>query len=156
MRIDWNQYDPGDFYDELISSPGQPRPAARGLANYLKSLGDQQLARRQRAAELAIEEMGITFTVYSEGENIDRAWPFDIIPRVIPLKEWLQVEAGLKQRITALNLFIDDIYNARRVIKDKVFPEATAGRLEELPAAMRGLQPAFRRLGAYLRLRPGA
>ncbi len=143
MRIDWNQYDPGDFYDELISSPGQPRPAARGLANYLKSLGDQQLARRQRAAELAIEEMGITFTVYSEGENIDRAWPFDIIPRVIPLKEWLQVEAGLKQRITALNLFIDDIYNARRVIKDKVFPEALlAGSKNYLPQC-EGFSPRF-------------
>jgi uncharacterized circularly permuted ATP-grasp superfamily protein len=143
MRIDWKQYDPGKFYDELIGAAGQPRPAARVLANYLKSLSDQQLARRQRAAELAIAEMGVTFTVYSEGENIDRAWPFDIIPRVIPLKEWQAIEAGLKQRITALNLFIDDIYNDRRIIKDKVFPrEMLAGSKNYLPQCQ-GVSPRF-------------
>jgi uncharacterized circularly permuted ATP-grasp superfamily protein len=143
MRIDWKQYDPGNLYDELIGAAGQPRPAARVLANYLKSLSDQQLARRQRAAELAIAEMGITFTVYSEGENIDRAWPFDIIPRVIALKEWQQIEAGLKQRITALNLFIEDIYNGRRIIKDKVFPRSMlAGSKNYLPQC-EGASPRF-------------
>ncbi|HYQ72367.1 MAG TPA: circularly permuted type 2 ATP-grasp protein [Gammaproteobacteria bacterium] len=143
MRIDWKQYDPGNLYDELIGAAGQPRPAARVLANYLKSLSDQQLARRQRAAELAIAEMGITFTVYSEGENIDRAWPFDIIPRVIALKEWQQIEAGLKQRITALNLFIEDIYNDRRIIKDKVFPRTMlAGSKNYLPQC-EGVSPCF-------------
>jgi uncharacterized circularly permuted ATP-grasp superfamily protein len=143
MRIDWKQYDPGDLYDELIGSAGQPRPAARVLANYLKSLSDQQLARRQRAAELAIAEMGVTFTVYSEGENIDRAWPFDIIPRVIALKEWQQIEAGLKQRITALNLFIEDIYNERRIVRDKVFPKSMlAGSKNYLPQC-EGASPRF-------------
>jgi len=143
MRIDWNQYDPGDFHDELIGPKGQPRLAARVLANYLKSLSDQQLARRQRAAELAITEMGITFTVYSEGENIDRAWPFDIIPRVIPAREWQQIEAGLKQRIAALNLFIEDIYNTRRIILDKIFPEAMlAGSKNYLPQC-EGASPRF-------------
>jgi uncharacterized circularly permuted ATP-grasp superfamily protein len=143
MRIDWKQYDPGDLYDELIGAAGQPRPVARVLANYLQSLSDQQLARRQRAAELAIAEMGVTFTVYSEGENIDRAWPFDIIPRVIALKEWQQIEAGLKQRITALNLFIEDIYNDRRIIKDKVFPRSMlAGSKNYLPQC-EGVSPRF-------------
>jgi uncharacterized circularly permuted ATP-grasp superfamily protein len=143
MRIDWKQYDPGNLYDELIGAAGQPRPVARVLANYLKSLSDQQLARRQRAAELAIAEMGVTFTVYSEGENIDRAWPFDIIPRVIALKEWQQIEAGLKQRITALNLFIEDIYNDRRIIKDKVFPRSMlAGSKNYLPQC-EGVSPRF-------------
>jgi uncharacterized circularly permuted ATP-grasp superfamily protein len=143
MRIDWKQYDPGNLYDELIGAAGQPRPAARVLANYLKSLSDQQLARRQRAAELAIAEMGVTFTVYSEGENIDRAWPFDIIPRVIALKEWQQIEAGLKQRITALNLFIEDIYNERRVVRDKVFPKSMlTGSKNYLPQC-EGASPRF-------------
>jgi len=141
MRIDWNQYDSGGFYDELISSPGQPRVAARVLANYLQSLSDQKLARRQRAAELAIEEMGITFTVYSEGENIDRAWPFDIIPRVIPLREWRQIEAGLKQRIKALNLFIDDVYNKQRIIRDKVFPEAMLKSSKDYLPQCSGVSP---------------
>lgn len=124
MRIDWNRYDPGEFYDELISTPGNPRTASRSLAKYLGSLSTQQLNRRQRAAELAIEEMGITFTVYSEGENIDRAWPFDIIPRVIAAREWRRLEEGLIQRLTALNLFIDDLYNDQKIIKAKVFPKS--------------------------------
>ena len=124
MRINLNRYDPGEFYDELISTPGNPRTASRSLANYLGSLSAQELNRRQRAAELAIEEMGITFTVYSEGENIDRAWPFDIIPRVIAAREWQRLEEGLIQRLTALNLFIDDLYNGQKIVKAKVFPKS--------------------------------
>ena len=124
MRINWNRYDPGDFHDELISTPGNPRTASRSLAKYLGSLSAQELNRRQRAAELAIEEMGITFTVYSEGENIDRAWPFDIIPRVIAAREWQRLEEGLIQRLTALNLFIDDLYNDQKIVKAKVFPKS--------------------------------
>ena len=124
MRINLNRYDPGEFYDELISTPGNPRTASRSLANYLGSLSAQELIRRQRAAELAIEEMGITFTVYSEGENIDRAWPFDIIPRVIAAREWQRLEEGLIQRLTALNLFIDDLYNGQKIVKAKVFPKS--------------------------------
>ncbi len=110
MRIDWNHYDPGFHFDELLAAPGQPRAAARGLAQYLRSLSDTDLATRKAAAELAIVEMGITFTVYSEGQNIDRVWPFDIVPRVIPALEWTHVERGLRLRLTALNHCIDDIY----------------------------------------------
>ena len=124
MRINWNRYDPGELYDELISTPGNPRTASRSLAKYLGSLSAQELNRRQRAAELAIEEMGITFTVYSEGENIDRAWPFDIIPRVIAAREWQRLEEGLIQRLTALNLFIHDLYNEQKIVKAKVFPKS--------------------------------
>jgi uncharacterized circularly permuted ATP-grasp superfamily protein len=78
VKIDWQRYEPVGGYDELIASAGQPRPSARQLANYLASLSGRRLQRRQTAAERAIIEMGITFTVYSEGQNIDRAWPFDI------------------------------------------------------------------------------
>ena len=84
MEIDWSTYDPGEFYDEMISSPGHPRRAALAIAGYLQKLSARQLGRRQNAADLAIAEMGVTFTVYSEGTNIDRTWPFDIIPRIIP------------------------------------------------------------------------
>ena len=66
--------------------------------------------------------MGITFTVYSDGENIDRAWPFDVVPRIIPGDEWSQVERGLAQRLRAVNMFIDDLYNEQRIITAGVFP----------------------------------
>ncbi len=122
MAIDWQQYRCEDFYDELFGGPGLPRPAARRLAEYLDDLSNAELAERRLAADLAIKVMGISFTVYSEGKNVDRAWPFDVIPRVIPRTEWEKTEAGLKQRVAALNLFIQDIYNDQKIVKDKVFP----------------------------------
>jgi len=123
MSIDWKTYDSDGFYDELITPKRHPRQAARALARLLGRMDKEELAARQGAAELAIKGMGITFTVYSETEGtIDRAWPFDIIPRILPLREWSRVEEGLKQRVQALNLFIDDLYHGQKIIKDGVFP----------------------------------
>ena len=111
-----------DTFDELINHDNTPRPDAKILCDYLSGLSDSELQERQVAAEFAIQTMGITFTVYSEGENIDRAWPFDMVPRIIEDTEWKQVEAGLKQRLQALNLFIHDLYSEQRVLKDKIIP----------------------------------
>jgi uncharacterized circularly permuted ATP-grasp superfamily protein len=122
MAIDWKHYDPGEFYDELISTPGYPRAAARPLAAWLRSLSDEDLQSRKVDAELAIIDKGVTFTVYSDGENIDRAWPFDIIPRVLPVREWRNIEAGLKQRLQALNFFIHDLYHDQKIIRDGIIP----------------------------------
>ena len=72
-----------------------------------------------------MREMGVSFTIYSEGENIDLAWPFDLIPRIIPASTWRSVSAGLIQRNRALNLFIDDVYNAQRILKDGIVPAET-------------------------------
>lgn len=128
MTIRWGSYKVKGFYDELIRVAGKPRPAASVLCQYLRNLSDRELEEYRSAADMAISVMGITFTVYSEEEgSIDRAWPFDIIPRVIPRSEWLQVEAGLKQRVRALNCFIDDIYHDQHIVKAGLFP---AGLLE--------------------------
>jgi uncharacterized circularly permuted ATP-grasp superfamily protein len=122
IKIDWAGYDPGDAYDELIESPGVARVAGRGLARQLASLSPRQLSQRQHAAENAIIETGITFTVYSEGANIDRAWPFDIVPRTLERKEWDRTEEGLKQRLRALNHFIHDVYHDQRIVREGRFP----------------------------------
>jgi len=123
MAIRWGSYKVKNLYDELLRASGRPRPAAQRLCNYLRSLKDVEIEECKAASELAIHVMGITFTVYTEGEgSIDRAWPFDIIPRIIDKREWLQIEAGLKQRVKALNLFIDDLYHKQKIVKDKVFP----------------------------------
>ncbi|KPK10454.1 MAG: hypothetical protein AMJ68_09210 [Acidithiobacillales bacterium SG8_45] len=123
MAIRWGSYKSKDFYDELIRVAGKPRPVANTLCRYLSDLKDRDIEEYKTAAELAIQVMGITFTVYSEEEgSIDRAWPFDIIPRVIPRSEWKQIEKGLVQRVKALNLFIDDLYHKQQIVKDKVFP----------------------------------
>jgi len=121
MQNRWTSYrSPG--HDELIGPDGVPREAARAVADYLDRLDDAELERRRDAANQAIAQMGITFTVYSDGKNIDREWPFDIVPRVIDAREWRRVEEGLKQRLEALNLFIDDLYNEQRIVADGVLP----------------------------------
>jgi uncharacterized circularly permuted ATP-grasp superfamily protein len=141
LRIDWKKYAEQRFYDELIAPGGAARPGAEGVVSYLSELSDRGLKSRQRAAEQAIVEMGITFTVYSEGENIDRAWPLDIIPRVIDAAEWSRIERGLKQRLTALNLFIDDLYHEQRILKDAIVPrEILLGSKDYLPQCA-GIHP---------------
>lgn len=123
MTIDWKNYDPGDFFDETISSPGNARLPARRLVSYLRSLADEDILERRSTADVTIKKMGITFTVYSEEGNIDRSWPFDIIPRTISSKQWEKTAAGLKQRLHALNLFIDDLYHDQKIVKQGVLPQ---------------------------------
>ena len=123
MRVNWKSYNPGDFYDELISSPGYARKHARHLASYLRSLTHEELLQKKTAAELAIKTMGISFTVYSDAGNIDREWPMDIIPRLIGGREWDRTSLGLEQRVRALNCFINDLYNDQKILKDKVVPK---------------------------------
>ena len=135
-KIGWDDYEVNDFWDELITSAGEPRPAAADLACSLAKLSERKLQLRQTAAERAIVEMGVTFTVYSEGQNIDRAWPFDIIPRVLSAAEWRTTEAGLKQRLRALNMFIDDVYHDRRIVAEGPVADVLGG------ATIRDLIPA--------------
>jgi uncharacterized circularly permuted ATP-grasp superfamily protein len=129
--------------DELIGRDGKPRPVAAVLMSKLDRLGPAELTELQRVAEIEILTMGITFTVSSDGANIDRAWPFDLIPRVISGEEWSVVERGLIQRLVALNEFIDDVYNERRVIADGVFPDELLAGSANYRAQCRGIHPKF-------------
>ena len=108
-------------------------------------MGLSELRARQDRAELEILAMGITFPVYADGRGIDRAWPYDVIPRVIAAEEWRRVSAGLAQRLSALNRFIDDVHNERRVVADGVFPEELlADSVNHRPSA-----PARPRFGVW-------
>ncbi len=118
----WENYQTDVSYDELMLSGFQPRPSSYILCQYLNSLTQESIEKRKIAAELAILEMGISFTVYSDEGNIDRAWPFDIIPRIIEAKEWRYIEKGLKQRLKALNCFIADVYDQQLFIKEGKIP----------------------------------
>src|ERR1700712_144050 len=100
----WNAYRSDGFFDEMMDL-GRPREASAGVVKFLASLGEG-LLDRQRAADVVIQAMGITFTVYSETDEKDRAWPFDVIPRIIAAQEWDAITEGLIQRLTALNMFI--------------------------------------------------
>ena len=116
-------YEPGDYYDELIDPDGNPRPGAQLLVDKIDSLPDGDLALRQKAAEAQLLKMGITFNVYGRDEGTEKIFPFDIIPRIVSGSDWQQIENGLKQRILALNEFIQDVYNDKKILKDKIVPE---------------------------------
>ncbi len=118
----FHAYDVGGFYDELFEQPGRPRPGARVLVERIEALSDGDLARRQRAAEQALLQMGITFSVYGHGSGTEKIWPFDIVPRTVEPDDWERIEQGLKQRIYALNEFIHDLYHDQKILRDKVVP----------------------------------
>ncbi len=143
MTIRWKDYAVPDTWDELITPKGNARQAARGAARYIGALSDMDLLERRDAAELAMRVMGITFTVYSEEGGIDRTWPFDIIPRIISAREWQHTDAGLKQRVQALNMFIADIYGDKRIIKDGVFPRELLRDSVNLREQCMGIRPAL-------------
>jgi uncharacterized circularly permuted ATP-grasp superfamily protein len=130
-------------WDELIDEDGMARPAAATLVAHLRKLGMAEIQARQDLADLDILAAGITFTVYHDGMGIDRAWPMDIVPRIIEAREWSDVERGLIQRLRALNAFIDDVYNEQRVVADGVFPAELLEHSVNFRPQCRGMRPKF-------------
>jgi uncharacterized circularly permuted ATP-grasp superfamily protein len=120
LRFD--DYEPGGFYDEMFVRQGEPRAVARGLLASIDSLPEGEMLDRQQAAERELLEMGITFNVYGQRAGVEKIFPFDIVPRIVGASEWKCIERGLKQRIQALNLFIDDVYHEQKILKDGVIP----------------------------------
>ncbi len=117
-----SSYQPGPGFDELVEPGGQPRPTARGLWRHLTELGLEALVERQQATDGEIRSIGVTFQTYDDDAVLDRPWPFDVIPRVLPASEWARVREGLIQRLRALNRFIDDVYHDQRAVRAGVVP----------------------------------
>jgi uncharacterized circularly permuted ATP-grasp superfamily protein len=140
--VRFEQYEPGDFYDELFLANGQPRSEAILLIERINSLSIEELQQRQRAAQTALFQLGVTFNVYSDDQGTERIFPFDIVPRILAAKEWARLEEGLKQRIHALNLFLSDIYGEQKILKDKVIPEELVYSATGFLKPCMGLQPS--------------
>jgi len=121
--MNFDGYDSQGFYDELMQADGSPRDIALPLIEQINALSPKDLRRRQKAAEHALHQQGITFSVYGDKKGTEKIFPFDILPRIIPSNEWDVLERGLKQRIEALNLFLNDIYNDQKILKDGVIPK---------------------------------
>ncbi len=134
-------YEPGDFYDELFEAKGKPRPDAVPLIERIHTLGMEEVIRRQKAAQVALFKMGVTFNVYSDGRGTERIMPFDLIPRILSADEWLILEKGLKQRITALNLFLADVYGDQKILKDGIIPAEIVLSASGFLKPCIGLQP---------------
>jgi len=139
MKLD--RYEAGRFYDEMFDGMGQPRAGCALLARTLAAIPDDEVLRRQHAAERALLHMGSTFNVYGHEAGVEKILPFDMIPRIIPASEWRVLERGLAQRARALNLFIDDIYHAQRVIADGIVPRELVETASSYLPACRGLDP---------------
>ncbi len=121
--MNFDSYNPEHFYDEFFDASGQPRTEVKRLIDRVNSFSKMELINRQKAAESAFMQMGITFGVYGDQKGLEKVFPFDVIPRIITAKDWDLIDRGVKQRVFALNKFIDDIYNDQKIIKDGIIPK---------------------------------
>ena len=116
-------YDPGDFFDETHDRDGEPRAHYRPVIDQLGKFSPGELSRREQLRDEVFRTAGITFTVYGEGDGVERTFPLDLVPRLVPPDEWDHIERGLVQRITVLNRFLEDLYvGERAAIRDGIVP----------------------------------
>ncbi len=137
----FSTYDPGEFYDELYEGKSRPRPGSALLLRKFASLTEGELKKRQQAADRVILNMGMTFGVYGTDAGHEQIFPFDIVPRIVEAPDWALIEAGLRQRMRALNLFIDDVYHDQKILKDGVVPGDLIYSSKGFLQACRGLNP---------------
>ena len=141
MNFSFEQYDNEGFYDEMFTPSGDIRPGYQHFKDRVEQLTKVEFQRRQISAERALMAMGITFNVYSENEGTERIMPVDIIPRIVHAQEWEKMEKGLIQRITALNLFLADIYSDQKIIKDGIIPREVIYSSKNFLAPCMGIKP---------------
>ncbi|MBI1764902.1 MAG: circularly permuted type 2 ATP-grasp protein [Acidobacteria bacterium] len=127
-------------YDEMFAAATEPRPQYQQLYHRLLELQPAELKQRQQLADLAFLNQGITFTVYGSDEGTERIFPYDLLPRIITADEWTQLERGLTQRITALNLFLQDLYHDEKILKDGVVPRELVYSCKHYRREMRGIR----------------
>jgi uncharacterized circularly permuted ATP-grasp superfamily protein len=137
----FKSYTLGAGYDEMFAADGSPRPPYASLFDRLQGLDLQEMRQRQAAADQAFLHAGITFTVYGRSEGTERIFPYDLIPRLITATEWDRLERGLTQRITALNLFLKDLYTHARVLDDGVVPRDLVYSCRHYRREMQGVRP---------------
>ena len=134
-------------WNEMYDASGAVRPACRRLEQRLERLGRENLEARQRTADAAFLEQGITFTVYDDDRGTERIFPYDIVPRIITAAEWKVLERGLAQRVEALNRFLHDVYHEARILRDDVIPADLVLSCRHYRREMRGVDPPE---GTYL------
>ncbi len=128
-----------EAYDEMFEPHGRARPHYEALYQRVLDMTGEELDSRKQAADLSFLHQGITFTVYGRSEGTERIFPFDLLPRIITAAEWETIERGLTQRITALNLFLKDIYHEQRILRDNIVPPELIYTSQHFRREMRGL-----------------
>jgi len=141
MNFSFDNYNAEGFFDEMFTEDGKTRSVYTFFKDRVEQLTKEEFMRRQISAERALMAMGITFNVYSENEGTERIMPVDIIPRIVSSQEWEKMEKGLIQRITALNLFLADIYSDQKIIKDGIIPKEVIYSSKNFLAPCMGIKP---------------
>ncbi|MBX9688978.1 MAG: circularly permuted type 2 ATP-grasp protein [Candidatus Obscuribacterales bacterium] len=118
----FKDYAVNGVFDEMFQESGQTRPHYDPVFRQLSNLDQAAFQRRRRMADLAFRNQGITFTVYNDNSGVERIFPFDLVPRIVPAAEWQTIEKGLEQRILALNLFCKDVYHNQHILREKIIP----------------------------------
>jgi uncharacterized circularly permuted ATP-grasp superfamily protein len=118
----FENYELNGVFDEMFMEPGVPRPHYDSVYGQLTNLSSTAFQRRRRLADISFRNQGITFTVYKDASGMERIFPFDLVPRIVPAGEWQTIEKGLEQRIIALNLFCKDVYHEQHILREKVIP----------------------------------
>ena len=126
-------------FDEMFDGGGLPRAHYRPLFERLLHLDPTELRQRQSAADMAFLNQGITFTVYGQKDGTERIFPYDLLPRILTAPEWETIERGLTQRITALNLFLKDIYSEGRILSEGIVPRELVYSCRHFRREMRGV-----------------
>jgi len=129
-------------FDEMLDADGRPRPHYQELYHRLLEMPAETLYQRQQAANTAFLNQGITFTIYGDDEGTERIWPYDLLPRIITGAEWETIERGLTQRITALNLFLKDVYHDGHILSDGIVPRWLVYSCKHFRREMRGVHVA--------------
>ncbi len=117
-----DNYQTEDFFDEMFEADGKVRPHYEAVAEVFNDVSIDEFRNKQTAVDASFMRHGVTFTVYSDDQGTEKIFPFDCAPRVISAEEWDTIEAGLIQRITALNLFLHDLYHDQKILKDRTIP----------------------------------
>ncbi|MFN9027079.1 MAG: circularly permuted type 2 ATP-grasp protein, partial [Akkermansiaceae bacterium] len=117
-------YQPDAFFDEMFQPDRTVRPHCKPLYDRIAALDQKDFDARKATCELYFLKQGVTFNVYHDSRGSERIFPFEPVPRVIPAHEWDHLESGLIQRITALNLFLHDIYHDQQILKDGIIPRS--------------------------------
>ena len=141
MNFSFNDYNTEGFFDEMFTKDGQTRSGYTFFKDRVEQLSKEEFMRRQISAERALMAMGITFNVYSENEGTERIMPVDIIPRIVSAQEWEKMEKGLIQRISALNLFLADIYSDQKILKDGIIPKEVIYSSKNFLEPCMGIKP---------------
>ncbi len=142
-------YDQDGYFCEMLGLPGRPDEVAAGLWQRIGALGVEQLRERARDAELELFNFGVTFTVYTDKDAIDRILPFDVIPRVISRADWHTIETGVTQRVAAINLFLQDLYHEQKILEDGVVPRDLVLGNKNYRPEMEGVEVAH---GTYVHI----